>query len=828
MFVLVGFGLLLLLPKAVCEVPVSQCFVGDLFAIRHKYYQSGDLIIGGILSQIYIPFDGILFKMHPSQNLREEHMYAIYSWTSQASMELLSTQGRFIPNYRCNHINNLVAVLGGLQSDICKHMSVILNMYKIPQLIYSSSSVINKSPQFAFFHSMSPNETLQAMGILQLLLHFSWTWIGLTSEDNEEGERFIQGVLPIFSLHGVCFDFIKRFPGLTYSTDMVEKVAYGFEMFDSMIKATVNVVVLHGAVETMIIFQLLLQMSTFQEEPVKKLWIMTAQMDFTLISFLRNCDIQFIHGAISFASHSKEILGFSRFIQMTSPTLDKEDGFLMDFWEQIFDCSFPSSAIETDRDLCFGQEKLEALPSAIFDIRMSAHSYNVYNAIYAVAHALHNMHSSRLDHIRMINREDWKLHNWQAWQLHHFLRRVSFNNSAGDRISFDQNGELMSGFDVLNWVTFINKSFLKVKVGRIGPDKMLTIFEDAITWPSMFNQTQPLSLCNDNCYSGFQRTKKEGKPFCCYGCLPCPKGKISNQTDMDDCFQCPSDQYANNVQDACISKKLSFLSYEEPLGISLAIFALLFSFITVLVLGTFVKHRNTPIVKANNESLSYVLLVSLLLCFLCVFLFIGQPGKLRCLLQQTAFGIIFSVCVSCVLAKTILVVLAFKANKPGSRMKKWVGKRLAASIVMFCSLIQATICTVWLASSPPFLDLDMYSVTEDIIVGCNQGSFTMFYCALSYMGFLAIVSFSVAFLARKLPDSFHEAKSITFSMLLFCSVWLSFVPTYLSIRGKYMVAVEIFSILASSAGLLGFIFFPKCYIIVLRPELNKRRNLGRI
>ncbi|KAM7323981.1 hypothetical protein ACRRTK_016286 [Alexandromys fortis] len=678
-----------------------------------------------------------------------------------------------------------------------------LYSYQFFQLTYGPfHPTLSDREQFPFLYQMAPEDTSLPLAMVSLILHFSWNWVGLTISDNDQGIQFFSYLSTEMEKNMLCFAFVNMIP---FQLDLYKSRAEVF--FEQIWTSSSNVVIIYGERDS----TLSVSFRIWTSRGTQRIWVTTSQFDVTTSKSAVLPEL--FHGTLAFAHHHAEISGFKNLIQRVNP-LKYSDEYLAGLEWMNFNCGVSASMCKTLRN-CSSNSSLEWLIAQTFDMAFSDDSYDIYNAVYSMAHAIHDYLLQPMD-------------NQNCMKLYSLIRKAHFTNPIGERVNMNQKEKLQPEYDIFQIWNFPNGLGLKVKIGMFSPyfphGQQLHLYEDAIEWATGSRQMPP-SVCSADCGPGFRKFRQEGMAACCFECSPCPENEISNDTNVDQCVKCPEDQYANAEHIHCIDKTVSSLTYEDPLGMALTLMALCFTAFTSVVLGIFIKHHDTPLVKANNRNLSYTLLVSLIFCFLCPLLFIGHPNAAKCILQQITFGVVFSVAVSTVLAKTVTVLLAFKVTTPGRRMRVYLIPRASNFIIVICTLIQIILCAIWLGVSPPFIEIDAKSEHSHIIIVCSKGSMIAFHCVLGYHGTLALGSFIVAFLARNLPDTFNEAKLLTFSMLVFFSVWVSFLPAYHSTKGKVMVAVEVFSILASSAGLLGCIFIPKCYIILLRPERNSLKKL---
>uniref|UniRef100_A0A8C4S553 G-protein coupled receptors family 3 profile domain-containing protein n=1 Tax=Erpetoichthys calabaricus TaxID=27687 RepID=A0A8C4S553_ERPCA len=671
--------------------------------------KTGDFILGGIFT-----LHNNIKESKPTLNLNyKEYQFAE---TMIFAIEQINNRTDILPNVSLGYkiydtcdtvpLSSIHAIIGHSASSPTIGIATLVGQFNIPISHFATCACLSNRKEFPTFFRTIPSDYYQSRALAQLVKHFGWTWVGTIRSDNDYGNSGMATFIKAAEQEGICIEYSE----VIYRTNSREKFLKTVEVIKMASSKTIVAFAIFIDME-FLIKELLLQNITGLQWVGSESWVSAKN-----VATKENYRIY--KGAIGFSIANAEIPGLKEFLLSVRPSSTSGNTGLIKLWEDMFDCSFNTSHSKT----CTGSENLHLINNLYTDASELRITYNVYKAVYTVAHALHD-----------------------------------------------------------------------------------------------------LLACQDS--QGPCMATKKGKPVCCFDCLPCAEGEISNSTDAVYCTKCPLEYRANKEKDQCILKDIEFLSYDEIMGRILIIFALLGALLSSTVTAVFFKFRDTPIVKANNSELSFLLLFSLTLCFLCSLTFIGEPTQWSCMLRQTAFGITFVLCISCVLGKTIVVLMAFRATMPGSNVMKCFGPTQQRLSVLSFTLLQTLTCIIWLVKHPPFPSKNISSNKEVIILECEMGSTVAFYIVLGYIGLLSVMCFVLAFLARKLPDNFNEAKFITFSMLVFCSVWITFIPSYISSPGKYTVAVEVFAILASSFGLLLCIFIPKCYIILLKPDKNSKKHL---
>ncbi|XP_065134748.2 extracellular calcium-sensing receptor-like [Paramisgurnus dabryanus] len=727
----------------------------------------------------------------------------------QAAMALANGFEKTSVEGPCTKQSEVQAIIGDTSSSACIVITKSIGPLKIPLIShYATCECLSDKIKYPSFFRTIASDYYQSRALAELVRHFGWTWVGAIRSDDDYGNSGMATFTKVAEQMGICLEYSLPF-FRTYPEDKIMRI---IEQIKSSTSRVIVGFLAHWDLEFLLHKFLEHNITGFQ-------WVGTESWisDSVIASMDKHHILQ---GAIGLAIPKNQVTGLKEFILDIKPLKSSGSAIFSELWESLFECKYSTKNDSTFTTECTGNESLSDMQNTFTDMSLMPIFSNVYKGVYAAAHTLHDLLGCK-DKCATKKQPD-------PSTFLRYLKKVRFKTKDGEEVYFDENGDPIAKYEIINWQPSKIKHDEFVPVGLYDssfPVKdRLIVNMPAIVWAN--NKTKvPVSVCSESCPPGTRKAVQKGKPICCYDCIPCTEGEISNTTDSITCLRCNEDFWSNLQKDGCVEKETEYLSYEEIMGILLTTISVIGAFTTLIIAVIFFRYKNTPIVKANNSELSFLLLFSLTLCFLCSLTFIGRPSEWSCMLRHTAFGITFVLCISCVLGKTIVVLMAFRATLPGSNVMKWFGPAQQRLSVFAFTLIQVLISVLWLTISPPFPFKNVDYFKEKIILECNVGSAVGFWAVLGYIGFLALLCFILAFLARKLPDNFNEAKFITFSMLIFCAVWITFIPAYVSSPGKFTVAVEIFAILASSFGLLFCIFLPKCYVILLKPEKNSRKHM---
>ncbi|XP_067839950.1 G-protein coupled receptor family C group 6 member A-like [Heptranchias perlo] len=739
-----------------------------------------------------------------------------------AAMKLLSKSNTSenCLEVRCNYTDYqpiVKAVVGESYSELSIPIGRIFNVILMPQISFASSAaILSDKVRFASFLRTVPSDIHQTEALARLVSNSQWNWIGIIATDDDYGKSAMNDFISKAQNHDICIAFQELIP--TYVGD--EQSDERIQALVSKIENTPNASVIVLFAKPPLVIKLF---NEIIQRKVARTWIASDAWSISrAVAMMQN--IQKVGNIFGFSFKNGNIPGFLTHLKNLRPRPGTLNKFIDEYRQLRFTCSDEyinyTKTCGSSSQRCSLPDSLKLVSPlactktnesfADFDddylvrnVELGG-TYATFLAIKSIAHALRNL-------LKCQEGACQRTLDFAPWRLLQALKTVNFTE-AGRQLYFDKSGDSTNGYDLINWVMENGTAQFKTIGEYKLLDKKIHIYD--VTFR---NTTKAVfSNCSQSCKPG-QRKNSHTSYTCCYDCVPCAEGYYSVDRDMNNCLKCSDDQWSDAGSSKCNDRTIEFFRWNDGFAIVLVVFACLGILLIIVIIIIFTLNLNTPAVKAAGGQFCYIILFSLFFSFVSTGFFIGKPTSYGCNIRQPLFGISFTICVSWILIKSFRIVLAFKLDPIVHEQMKKLYKPIV--ILVMCTGIQVIVCTLWLALKGP-RSVISYDIPKIILLKCEEGSNVAFGVMLGYIAVLAIFCFLFAFMGRKLPDRYNEAKFITFSMLIYLIVWISFVPVYVNTDDRYLSAVEVVAILASNYGILCCHFFPKCYFICFKKKAN--------
>ena len=256
-------------------------------------------------------------------------------------------------------------------------------MFSFQVSYFSTCACLSDRAKYPSFFRTIPSDYFQAKALAALVKRFGWQWIGAIQSDNDYGRNGILAFTEEVKKLGVCVAFVGTVLR-TYSKDKI------LDVVEMIKKSTVRVILAFVPEGDFypLMKEVVKQNITGIQWIGSEAWI-TAPRPSTPEMY------QAFGGALGFVVQKMAIPNLKPFLTGISPYTDPNAAFVRDFWEFMVGCRPVShgeiTAAEAINKICSGNETLMDNQDMFFNVRELRVSYNVYKAVYAIAHALHQL-----------------------------------------------------------------------------------------------------------------------------------------------------------------------------------------------------------------------------------------------------------------------------------------------------------------------------------------------------------------------------------------------------------------------------------------------------
>ncbi|KAM9845574.1 metabotropic glutamate receptor 8 [Aulostomus maculatus] len=705
--------------------------------------------------------------------------------------------------------DKIVGVIGAAASSVSIMVANILRLFKIPQISYASTAPeLSDNTRYDFFSRVVPPDSYQAQAMMDIVTAMEWNYVSTLASEGNYGESGVEAFIQISrETGGVCIAQSLKIPREPRPGE-----------FDKIIRRLLET----SNARAIIMFaneddiRRVLNAAKKNNQTGHFLWVGSDSWG----SKISPVDGQerVAEGAITILPKRASVDAFDRYFRSRSLSNNRRNVWFAEFWEENFNCKLgmhgkrPGSLKK-----CTGLEKVGRNSSYEQEGKVQF----VMDAVYAMAHALHNMHRKLCYGYPGLCP---RMANIDGKELLGHIRAVSFNGSAGTPVVFNENGDAPGRYDIFQY-QITNRSTAEYRVIGSWTNK-LHLKMEAMRWKTG-DPSLPPSVCSVPCRAGERKKVVKGVP-CCWHCERCEG--YHYQASEFTCELCKYDMRPDANRTGCVPIPIIKLEWHSPWTVVPVFISMLGIIATSFVIVTFVRYNDTPIVRASGREMSYVLLTGIFLCYAITFLMIATPDVVVCSFRRIFLGLGMCFSYAALLTKTNRIHRIFEQGKKSVTAPRFISP--ASQLVITFSLISVQLLSVfvWFAVDPPHIVVDYGEqwtqdpMTARGVLKCDISDLSLI-CSLGYSILLMVTCTVYAIKTRGVPETFNEAKPIGFTMYTTCIIWLAFIPIFFgtsqSAERMYIQTTTLTISLSLSASVsLGMLYMPKVYIILFHPEQN--------